>query len=149
VVETGLAIESRLIVKPNAAKRTFPSQIVWDGDARSLSFRMQARRVSSSLRAASLAAGAFTRRTELRIAVKDERGAEDETEHEQREVDPNRSARSRESGTHAQTVPPHIRKTPKRVSRIGAYAAASKPSARTRRVSSGSITPSSHRRAVA
>ena len=42
----------------------------------------------------------------------------------------------------------HIRKTPKRGSGIGARAAAARPSARTRRVSRGSITPSSHRRAV-
>ena len=42
----------------------------------------------------------------------------------------------------------HIRKTPKRGSGIGARAAAARPSASTRRVSRGSITPSSHRRAV-
>ena len=45
--------------------------------------------------------------------------------------------------------PPHIRKTPNRVSGIGAWSAASMPIARTRRVSSGSMTPSSQRRAVA
>ena len=43
----------------------------------------------------------------------------------------------------------HIRKTPKCVSGIGALRAAARPSARTRRVSSGSMTPSSHSRAVA
>ena len=43
----------------------------------------------------------------------------------------------------------HIRNTPKRVSGIGAWSAASMPIVRTRRVSSGSMTPSSHRRAVA
>ena len=42
----------------------------------------------------------------------------------------------------------HIRKTPKRGSGIGARAAAARPSASTRRVSRGSITPSSHRRAL-
>ncbi len=45
--------------------------------------------------------------------------------------------------------PPHIRKTPKRVSPIGAWRATSIPIARTRRVSSGSMIPSSQRRAVA
>ena len=44
---------------------------------------------------------------------------------------------------------PHIRKTPNRVSGIGAWSAASMPIDRTRRVSSGSMTPSSHSRAVA
>src|SRR5215210_6572415 len=44
--------------------------------------------------------------------------------------------------------PPHIRKMPKVVSGIGAFRAAEMPNARTRRVSSGSMTPSSHRRAV-
>ena len=43
----------------------------------------------------------------------------------------------------------HIRKTPNRVSGIGALSAASRPRARMRRVSSGSMTPSSHSRAVA
>ena len=42
----------------------------------------------------------------------------------------------------------YIRKTPKRVSPIGALSAALIPMASTRRVSSGSITPSSHSRAV-
>src|SRR5579862_2230683 len=42
----------------------------------------------------------------------------------------------------------HIRNTPKRVSRGGAYAAHSSPIASTWRVSSGSITPSSQSRAV-
>ena len=41
----------------------------------------------------------------------------------------------------------HMRKTPKRGSGIGARAAAARPSASTRRVSRGSITPSSQRRA--
>src|SRR6476661_5385163 len=44
---------------------------------------------------------------------------------------------------------PHIRKTPNRVSGIGAWREASRPSARMRRVSHGSMTPSSQRRAVA
>src|SRR5215210_517257 len=44
--------------------------------------------------------------------------------------------------------PPHIRKTPKVVSGIGALSAAEIPSASTRRVSSGSMTPSSHSRVV-
>ncbi len=43
----------------------------------------------------------------------------------------------------------HIRNTPKRVSGIGAWSAASIPRDSTRRVSSGSMTPSSQRRAVA
>ncbi len=43
----------------------------------------------------------------------------------------------------------HIRKTPKRVSGIGAWSAASMPIVRMRRVSSGSMTPSSQSRAVA
>src|SRR5690606_15386799 len=43
----------------------------------------------------------------------------------------------------------HRRKTPKRVAWAGALSAADNPSANTRRVSAGSITPSSHRRALA
>ena len=42
----------------------------------------------------------------------------------------------------------HIRKTPNVVSGIGALSAAARPSASTRRVSSGSMMPSSHSRAV-
>ena len=42
----------------------------------------------------------------------------------------------------------HMRKTPKVVSGIGAFSAAEMPSASTRRVSSGSMIPSSQRRAV-
>src|SRR5262245_11065005 len=42
----------------------------------------------------------------------------------------------------------HIRNTPNVVSGIGAFSALARPSASTRRVSSGSITPSSQRRAV-
>ncbi len=42
----------------------------------------------------------------------------------------------------------YIRKTPKRVSGMGAFSAALMPIASTRRVSSGSITPSSQSRAV-
>jgi hypothetical protein len=42
----------------------------------------------------------------------------------------------------------YIRKMPKRVSSIGAFSAAEIPNERTARVSSGSITPSSHSRAV-
>ena len=42
----------------------------------------------------------------------------------------------------------HIRKTPNRVGSIGVRDAASRPSASTFRVSAGSITPSSHSRAV-
>src|SRR5262249_28592214 len=42
----------------------------------------------------------------------------------------------------------YIRKTPKVVSGTGAFSAAEMPSASTRRVSSGSMIPSSHRRAV-
>jgi hypothetical protein len=42
----------------------------------------------------------------------------------------------------------HIRNTPKVVSGTGAYAAAAMPRASTRRVSAGSMMPSSHRRAV-
>ena len=42
----------------------------------------------------------------------------------------------------------HMRKTPKVVSGIGALSAAEIPSASTRRVSSGSMIPSSHSRAV-
>jgi len=41
-----------------------------------------------------------------------------------------------------------MRKTPNRVSEIGAFSAALIPSARTRRVSSGSMMPSSQSRAV-
>ena len=43
----------------------------------------------------------------------------------------------------------YIRKTPNLVSGIGAWSAASMPRESTRRVSSGSMTPSSHSRAVA
>src|SRR5688572_22137232 len=43
----------------------------------------------------------------------------------------------------------HILNTPKRVSGMGAWRAASRPNVRMRRVSSGSMTPSSQRRAVA
>jgi len=43
----------------------------------------------------------------------------------------------------------HILNTPKRVSGMGAWSAASRPNVRMRRVSSGSMTPSSQRRAVA
>ena len=53
------------------------------------------------------------------------------------------------NGQPPRNEPPHIRKTPNRVSGIGAWSAASIPIARTRRVSSGSMTPSSQRRAVA
>ena len=42
----------------------------------------------------------------------------------------------------------YMRKTPKLVSGIGAFREALMPSARTVRVSSGSMMPSSHRRAV-
>src|SRR5262245_34821959 len=42
----------------------------------------------------------------------------------------------------------HMRKTPNVVSGSGAFSAVARPRASTRRVSSGSITPSSHRRAV-
>ena len=42
----------------------------------------------------------------------------------------------------------YIRKMPNAVSGTGAFAAAASPSASTRRVSSGSMIPSSHRRAV-
>src|SRR5690348_7521798 len=42
----------------------------------------------------------------------------------------------------------HIRKTPNVVSGIGVLSALASPSARTRRVSNGSITPSSQSRAV-
>src|SRR5262245_59468765 len=42
----------------------------------------------------------------------------------------------------------YIRKTPKVVSGIGALSAAARPSASTRRVSSGSMMPSSQSRAV-
>src|SRR5207244_3755676 len=44
--------------------------------------------------------------------------------------------------------PHHIRKTPKVVSGMGAFRAEERPSARTRRVSSGSMMPSSHNLAV-
>src|SRR3954454_7319915 len=44
--------------------------------------------------------------------------------------------------------PHHIRKMPNVVSGIGAFNAEASPSASTRRVSSGSMTPSSQRRAV-
>ena len=43
----------------------------------------------------------------------------------------------------------YIRNTPKRVSSIGALSAAEIPSPNTMRVSAGSITPSSHNRALA
>ncbi len=43
---------------------------------------------------------------------------------------------------------PYMRKTPNVVSGTGAFDAAESPSASTRRVSSGSMTPSSQRRAV-
>ena len=42
----------------------------------------------------------------------------------------------------------YMRKVPKRVGSMGAQAAAWRPIARTRRVSRGSMTPSSQRRAV-
>src|SRR4029079_7726489 len=44
--------------------------------------------------------------------------------------------------------PHHMRKMPNVVSGIGAFNAEARPSASTRRVSSGSMTPSSQRRAV-
>ena len=43
----------------------------------------------------------------------------------------------------------HIRNTPKRVASIGAFKAADNPRPSTRRVSAGSMMPSSHRRALA
>ena len=43
----------------------------------------------------------------------------------------------------------HIRNTPNRVGSIGAFSAADSARPSTRRVSIGSMTPSSHRRAVA
>ncbi len=43
----------------------------------------------------------------------------------------------------------HIRNTPNRVSATGAFSAADSDSASTRRVSAGSMIPSSHSRAVA
>jgi len=43
----------------------------------------------------------------------------------------------------------YIRNTPKRVSSIGALSAAEIPNPSTMRVSAGSITPSSHSRALA
>src|SRR5262249_37615044 len=42
----------------------------------------------------------------------------------------------------------HIRNTPNVVSGIGAFSGLARPRASRRRVSSGSVTPSSHRRAV-
>ncbi|MPN43205.1 hypothetical protein SDC9_190764 [bioreactor metagenome] len=48
-----------------------------------------------------------------------------------------------------QPLAAYMRNTPKRVSSIGALRAAARPSASTRRVSAGSITPSSQSRAVA
>ena len=48
----------------------------------------------------------------------------------------------------ARPVGAYIRKTPNVVSGIGALSAAARPSASTRRVSSGSMMPSSHSRAV-
>src|SRR6266446_6831173 len=62
--------------------------------------------------------------------------------------------RSHPSSWEEGSVPPettwliYIRKTPNRVSSWGAFIAAEIPSASTMRVSAGSITPSSHRRAV-
>ena len=44
---------------------------------------------------------------------------------------------------------PHIRKTPNFASGIGAFRLADSASASTRRVSAGSMTPSSHSRALA
>ena len=55
---------------------------------------------------------------------------------------------ARDTAVALECEPAHIRKTPKRGSGMGARAAAARPSASTRRVSRGSITPSSHRRAV-
>lgn len=43
----------------------------------------------------------------------------------------------------------HIRNTPKRVASIGAFKAADNPRPSTRRVSAGSMMPSSHKRALA
>src|SRR6185437_15549824 len=57
----------------------------------------------------------------------------------------------RDRGHEAVPVEPdaaHIRKTPKVVSGTGPHAAAARPKASTLRVSTGSITPSSQRRAV-
>src|SRR4029078_12972872 len=48
-----------------------------------------------------------------------------------------------EAGRLLQPARDHIRKTPNFVSRIGAWRAASRPMASTRRVSSGSMIPSS------
>ena len=47
------------------------------------------------------------------------------------------------------SVPVYMRNTPKRVSGIGAFSVADRDRPSTRRVSAGSITPSSHSRAVA
>ena len=64
-----------------------------------------------------------------------------------------RARRERQKGGEKQRKEgtPHlyIRNTPKRVSRRGPFAAAARPKARTRRVSTGSRIPSSHRRPVA
>ena len=62
---------------------------------------------------------------------------------------PSRRQAATTASAAAATTRPHIRKTPNRVSGIGAWSAASMPIVRTRRVSSGSMTPSSHSRAVA
>lgn len=53
------------------------------------------------------------------------------------------------SRTCKRASPPHIRNTPKRVGSIGAFNAADSPSPSTRRVSAGSMMPSSHKRALA
>ncbi len=53
------------------------------------------------------------------------------------------------SRTYKRASPSHIRNTPKRVGSIGAFNAADSPSPSTRRVSAGSMMPSSHRRALA
>ena len=54
------------------------------------------------------------------------------------------------SGAGRQVMLRHMRKTPKAGrSGMGAFRLADSPSASTRRVSAGSITPSSHRRALA
>jgi hypothetical protein len=49
----------------------------------------------------------------------------------------------------AEVIGRYILKTPKRVGAIGRLREAEIASARTRRVSAGSMTPSSHRRALA
>ena len=90
---------------------------------------------------------------ERALAELEERDAASERRSEARSLDrpPFRlevAAPCPATGAASHRAPGHIRNTPKVVSGTGAFAAAARPSARTRRVSRGSMIPSSQSRAV-